>query len=229
MKTLIQQGTTLYEQALAQISRLDWLAPLLIRLFLAPVFIAAGLHKALNFEEIVNWFGHPEWGLGLPFPALMAFLATTAELVGGVLILFGALTRLTSIPLIITMLVAIFSVHWQHGWFAIAPSNPDTSVAKPLALLGIDAAQASLENSEEVGKRLARARTILQDHGNYSWLTERGRFVVLNNGIEFGVTYLIMLMALLFTGPGRFVSVDYWLARWLKQHTGAEEASTQPA
>ena len=37
--------------------------------------------------------------------------------------------------------------------------------------------------------------------------------MVLNNGIEFAVTYLIMLFALLFTGGGRYVSVDYYLSR----------------
>jgi len=31
--------------------------------------------------------------------------------------------------------VAITTVHWQHGWFAIAPSNPATSMAAPLAAL----------------------------------------------------------------------------------------------
>ena len=54
---------------------------------------------------------------------------------------------------------------------------------------------------------------ILQEHGNYSWLTEKGEFVILNNGIEFGVTYLLMLFTLLFTGGGRFTSVDYFLSR----------------
>jgi uncharacterized membrane protein YphA (DoxX/SURF4 family) len=38
---------------------------------------------------------------------------------------------------------------------------------------------------------------------------------VLNNGIEFAVTYLLMLLSLFFTGPGRFLSVDYWLRRRL--------------
>ena len=45
------------------------------------------------------------------------------------------------------------------------------------------------------------------------WLKEKGNFVILNNGIEFGVTYLIMLLTLLFTGGGRFTSVDYFLSR----------------
>ena len=38
--------------------------------------------------------------------------------------------------------------------------------------------------------------------------------MVLNNGIEFTVTYLIMLAVLFFYGGGRLVSLDYWLAKW---------------
>ena len=57
------------------------------------------------------------------------------------------------------------------------------------------------------------AKEILQEYGNYGWLTQKGNFVILNNGIEFAATYFIMLLTLLFTGGGRFFSIDYWLAR----------------
>ncbi|MEQ9464480.1 MAG: DoxX family protein [Haliea sp.] len=194
---------------------IDFLAPLLLRLFLAPVFFSAGLTKMMAFESTVSWFGNPEWGLGLPFPWSMAFLATSTELIGGLLLLFGLATRLIAIPLMVTMLVAICTVHWQDGWFAIAPSDPSTSMATPLAAVGFPGAEASLANSEEVGNRLTAARGLLREHGNYNWLTEKGSLVVLNNGIEFGATYFIMLLALFFSGAGRFVSLDYWIGRWL--------------
>ncbi|HBD12309.1 MAG TPA: DoxX family protein, partial [Porticoccaceae bacterium] len=109
--------------------------------------------------------------------------------------------------------VAMATVHWEHGWFAIAPSDPSTSTAKVLADTGVEAAKQSLENSAEVGKRLDAARGILREHGNYGWLTEKGSFVVLNNGIEFAATYTLMLLSLLFTGGGRYFSLDYWLKR----------------
>lgn len=193
--------------------KLDFLAPVLLRLFLAIIFIAAGMQKMSSFDSVVSWFGNPDWGLGLPFPWLMAFLATAAELVGGFLLLIGLATRLITIPLMITMLVAIFAVHLEDGWFAIAPSNPETSMAQPLAAIGIPAAKRSLENSAEVGKRLDAAKKILREHGNYSWLTEKGTLVVLNNGIEFAATYFIMLLVLFFGGAGRFLSIDYWIAK----------------
>lgn len=161
------------------------------------------------------WFGNPEWGLGLPLPWLLAVLATAAELIGGALLLVGLATRLVAVPLMITMLVAITTVHWQHGWIAIAPSNPATSMAAPLAALQLPGAEQSLANSEQVAERLAAARNLLQRHGNYGWLSERGSLVVLNNGIEFAATYLVMLLSLFFTGGGRFLSLDYWLQRHL--------------
>ena len=117
-------------------------------------------------------------------------MAAYTEAIGALLLLLGLATRWISIPLIVTMLVAIFAVHWDSGWAAIADSS-----------------------SQEVAVRLGAAKDILREHGNYSWLTEKGSFVILNNGIEFAVTYLLMLFALLFTGGGRYVSVDYYLSR----------------
>ncbi len=196
---------------------LDGLAPLLLRLYLAPILLAAGLHKLHNFEDIVSWFGNSDWGLGLPHPELMAALATGTEIVGGFLLLFGLAVRWAAMPLMVTMVVAALTVHWQHGWFAIAPSDPATSTAKVLADVGIPAARDSLENSSEVGVRLERARDILREHGNYEWLSEKGNFVVLNNGIEFAATYFIMLLSLMFTGGGRFFSLDYYLDRHFRR------------
>ena len=171
---------------------LDGLAPLAIRLYLVPVFWMAGTQKIAGMENTIEWFGNAEWGLGLPFPWLMAHLAAYTEAIGALLLLLGLATRWISVPLMITMIVAIFAVHWDNGWAAIADSS-----------------------AQEVAVRLGAAKEILREHGNYSWLTEKGNFVVLNNGIEFGVTYLVMLLALLFTGGGRFTSVDYYLSKLL--------------
>ena len=179
----------------------DFLAPLALRLYLAPIFWMAGTSKFNAFEDTAAWFGNPDWGLGLPFPSLMTFLAASTETLGAILLLVGLGVRWISIPLMFTMLVAIFAVHWQHGWQAIADTK--------FCLFNCGDAQ-------EAAVRLDKAKEILQEHGNYSWLTEQGSFVVLNNGIEFGVTYLIMLLALFFIGAGKYVSLDDWIARKFK-------------
>jgi len=184
--------------SLTKLKHLDGIPALALRLYLVPIFWMAGSQKMAHFEDTVDWFGNPDWGLGLPLPWLMAFLATATELAGAALLALGLATRLISIPLIFTMLVAIGSVHWENGWQAIAdPSAPF----------------ANEQVMESADKREA-ARNLLREHGNYSWLTSSGNFVILNNGIEFAATYLIMLMALMVLGGGRYVSVDAYIKSW---------------
>lgn len=189
---------SLISQAYQQLSKgSTTLASLLLRLYLAPIFWMAGINKLNSFDDTVDWFGNSDWGLGLPFPWLLAFLATATELAGAILLTLGLFTRLISIPLIVTMLVAITSVHWENGWQAIADAHA------PFANEQVMAAP----------EKLARARDILQEHGNYEWLTASGKFVILNNGIEFAATYLIMLLALIGLGAGKYHSLDYWLTQ----------------
>ncbi|MDH5444952.1 MAG: DoxX family protein [Gammaproteobacteria bacterium] len=174
----------------------EFLAPLLIRLYLAPVMWMAGIQKFNNFDSTAEWFGNAEWGLGLPAPALMAFLATATELVGAVFLFFGFAVRIISVPLMITMLVAAFTVHIQNGWLAIATGS------------GVFAT----ERTTGAVDRLDKAKEILKQHGNYDWLTENGSFVVLNNGIEFAVTYFIMLLVLFYLGSGK-ASIEHLLCK----------------
>lgn len=187
----------------------DFVAPLLLRLYLVPVFFVAGSNKwnplasdgSLNPAEglasVAEWFGNPEWGLGLPAPLLMALLAWSAEFFGALMLALGVAVRWICIPLMFTMVVAMTTVHWDHGWQAVHDLSSPHAAA----------------NAEAAITRLDRAKSILREHGHYEWLTEHGNFVVSNNGIEWAATYLVMLLALFFLGGGRWVSVDYWLAR----------------
>jgi len=193
----------------------DFLAPLLLRLYLLPVFWMAGANKWNSFEDTAAWFGNPDWGLGLPLPGVMAFLATASEVVGAVALLIGLGVRWVSIPLMVTMLVATFAVHWENGWQAIAD--------KSVCLFNCSAL-------DESALRLERAREILQEHGNYEWLTETGNFVISNGGIEFAVTYFVMLLALFFMGGGRYVSADYWItAKFGRAASGSAKITASKA
>ncbi|MDH3646222.1 MAG: DoxX family protein [Gammaproteobacteria bacterium] len=199
---------TLHNALFGWTKKIDWLGPLALRLYLAPVFWVAGMNKASGFKNTVAYFGNDDWGLGLPLPGLMAFLATAAELLGGAFLLLGVATRWVTVPLIVTMIVAITSVHWDNGWQAVHDGK------SPFAseyTLGIEAADAAAG-----GERLARAKEILKDNGNYDWLTEHGNFIVSNNGVEWAATYLVMLLALFFTGAGR-VSLDHLLVRGTRE------------
>jgi uncharacterized membrane protein YphA (DoxX/SURF4 family) len=177
--------------------RIDFLAPLMLRLYLAPIFWMAGTQKLMAFESTAAWFGNSEWGLGLPFPEVMTALVIGAEIGGAILLTLGLATRWISIPLLVTMVVAALTVHLENGWLAIATGE------------GIFATERTVGAIE----RLDRAKSILKEYGNYEWLTEKGSIVVLNNGIEFAATYFIMLLALFFTGAGNYLSLDYWIAK----------------
>lgn len=182
--------------------RLDFLGPLALRLYLVPVFWMAGTQKLEHFDSTVAWFEH---SLNLPFPWVMALLATWAELLGALALLFGLALRWFSIPLMVTMVVAAATVHWDFGWQAIA--DPGAPFAN--------------ERVMESSEKLSRARAVLKEHGNYQWLTSSGPLVILNNGIEFSVTYFVMLLSLFFTGAGRILSVDYWLAKRYRKQTAS--------
>ena len=91
--------------------KLDFVAPLLLRLYLIPIFWMAGTQKLGHFSDTVDWFGKPDWGLGLPFPLLMATMAVATEIGGAILLTIGLATRWIIIPLMFTMLVAAVTVH----------------------------------------------------------------------------------------------------------------------
>jgi len=178
-------------------TKVDFIAPLALRFYLVPIMWMAGTKKLTNFDSTVQWFGNSEWGLGLPFPSVLASLVTSVEIIGAIFLLLGFAVRWISIPLFFTMIGAALSVHWKNGWLAIAEPN------------GFFANERTIE----AAVRLAKAKEILHNHGNYEWLTEQGSFVILNNGIEFAATYSLMLLVLFFMGAGRYLSIDYWLAQ----------------
>ena len=174
----------------------DFLGPLALRLYLVPVFWMAGTKKLADIESTAAWFGNPDWGLGLPFPELMAWMASLTEAGGAILLFFGIAVRWISIPLMVTMIVAAVTVHLQNGWLAIAEGS------------GFFAS----ERSAGAIERLDRAKDILRENANYEWLTENGSIVILNNGIEFAATYTIMLLVLFFIGPGK-ASIDHLISK----------------
>lgn len=178
---------------------LDFLAPLALRVFLAPIFILAGWGKLTNAGDLASYFEF----LGIPAPTLMVYVAGITEFVGGWLLLAGLAVRWAAIPLMITMAVAAATAHWENGWHVL----PETQLTVPWEWRE-DLIEGAVERRE-------MARSLLQEHGNYDWLTATGSITILKNGIEFAATYFIMLLPLFFGGAGR-VSLDHLVARKLE-------------
>jgi putative oxidoreductase len=95
----------------------DWIETL-IRITLGVVFFAHGAQKLLG------WFGGAGYRetmrtmhqfLGVPGP--LAFLAIATEFLGGAGLIVGLMSRVAALGIAVTMVVAIFTVHFRYGLF----------------------------------------------------------------------------------------------------------------
>lgn len=90
------------------------IALLFLRLMLAYGFWEPAKTKWADIHSVAEWFN----SIGIPAPIFNAYLVASTEMAGVFLLILGLGTRLISIPLIITMIVAIITVHREHGFAA---------------------------------------------------------------------------------------------------------------
>ncbi len=88
---------------------------LALRVALGAVFMYHGYDKMMKGNEMIAGF---MGSIGLPFPSLMAYLVTYGELVGGLLLIVGAMTYWVTLMDIVIALVAFFFVHMTKGFSA---------------------------------------------------------------------------------------------------------------
>jgi len=176
---------------------LDFLPPLLLRLFLAPLLWVSGSQKLGMFTgdyskwNPLSWFNldnpiHQATSAGLakiPFIGdSIASLLTTSigwlEIIGALLLLIGFAVRWISLPL--------------------------------LALIGLTALIAL--NGQDI---VATLKEMLMTHG-YTDMSD--------STFSKAVIYFIMLLTLFFMGAGRFFSVDWFLYRRLHKKVIAKDA-----
>ncbi|WP_129661742.1 DoxX family protein [Rothia uropygialis] len=107
---------------------------LLLRVGLGIVFLMHGLQKfnewtldgtAANFQQ-----------MGIPSPELSAAVAAYAELIGGIALIVGVLSRLAGLVLAIDMFGAIYFVHGSQGFFA-ADGGYESVLVLALASLAV--------------------------------------------------------------------------------------------
>ncbi|MBF0491841.1 MAG: DoxX family protein [Deltaproteobacteria bacterium] len=90
---------------------------LILRLVLGVIFFKAGTGK------LWGWYGGPGIQgaigffikLGIPAPVFHAYFVGCIEATGGVALILGLFTRIVSIPLAITMIVAMLTAHKPIG------------------------------------------------------------------------------------------------------------------
>ena len=89
----------------------------ILRLVLGAVFFAHGAQKALGWFGGYGFRGTMKFFTGAGIPAVFALLAIAAEFLGPLGLAVGLLTRVAAFGIACVMLVAIFTVHWPHGFF----------------------------------------------------------------------------------------------------------------
>ena len=96
----------------------DSWALLILRLAVGVVMFPHGAQK------LFGWFGGNGFAATMGFftdkmhiPAFFAFLAIIAESLGSIGLIIGLLTRVAAFGVLCNMVVAIWMVHWPHGFF----------------------------------------------------------------------------------------------------------------
>ena len=87
----------------------------LVRIVAGVIFFAHGYQKffMMGIEGTTGFFTQ----LGIPIPGIAAIVVASLELVGGLLLAAGFMTRLIAIPLAIDIATAILVFHSKHGFF----------------------------------------------------------------------------------------------------------------
>lgn len=117
---------------------------LLLRLLYGGFFMQTGWGKLMNFERTQNFFA----SLGLPFPAVMAALAASTELLGGMAWVLGLGTRFAATALAFVMLVALASAHAAEAFASLesfTEQAPYPFLLASLLLLAFGAGKISLD------------------------------------------------------------------------------------
>ena len=91
-------------------------APLPLRLIIGFGFMAHGWAK---LSRGPSGFAKLLTQIGAPLPETTAWVSTFVELLGGLAIFIGAFVEIVSVPLIVMMLVAMFTVHLKYGFSSI--------------------------------------------------------------------------------------------------------------
>jgi putative oxidoreductase len=115
-----------------------------LRLAISPLPVPAGWH-AVPLRLVIG-LGFIEHGyaklsrgadafivilhaMAVPFPDLLGWATIMVEIIGGLLVLAGAFVPVAALPMIIVLLVAIFTVHLPNGFSSIKLMSYDATGA----------------------------------------------------------------------------------------------------
>jgi putative oxidoreductase len=117
--------------SLSPLTRLASLAPLAVRLITGIIMLAHGWQKLTEMGP-GNFGGQMLAGLGVPLPVFMGYVVTFLEIIGGILLIVGFLSRLAALLLTIDLVVAILLVKVNVGFIS---GSSGTGAELDLALI----------------------------------------------------------------------------------------------
>jgi putative oxidoreductase len=98
-----------------------------LRLIVGFGFLEHGLAKWSKGPDVFAGILHT---MGVPRPEVIAWITIATEIVSGIAFLIGAFVPLVSIPAIIVLAVAIFTVHLPYGFSSIKLLSVDNGRAQ---------------------------------------------------------------------------------------------------
>jgi putative oxidoreductase len=125
-KGIVERALVVRDEAVASLGRLKGFALLLGRLAVGLVFLSTGWGKVHNVEKVTEFFT----SLHIPAPGLNAVVVGWSELLCGAALVIGLFTRLATIPLMVSMVVAILTAKRGdiHGFFDLIAFEETTYV-----------------------------------------------------------------------------------------------------
>lgn len=131
MKPIAAKIITLYDTVTANLAWPQSVFLLFLRVFWGIEFIQTGWGKLHNLPQVTEFF----LSLGIPAPGINAAFIGALEFGGGILLLIGLFSRLTAIPLCISMVVAYLTADFDAVKALFSVNYSDFFEASPWPFL----------------------------------------------------------------------------------------------
>lgn len=140
-------------RSLALLGGLDWLALLAGRLAVGLLFSSTGWGKIHDIEKVTEFFA----SLGIPAPGFHAVLVGYSELVCGSLLVAGLFSRFATVPLVVSMIVALITAKSAsiHGILDLAGQEEFTYLVLLVMIAILGPGRAAMDAF--IARRLAAA------------------------------------------------------------------------
>ncbi len=143
MADLLETVRTVRLRSLALLRKSEGAALVLARLSVGLLFLSTGWGKVHDIPKVTGFFRE----LHIPAPGLNAVVVAYSELICGSLLVVGLCTRLATVPLIVSMIVAILTAKLAdiHGVFDLVGADEFTYLCMLVVLFVMGPGKVSID------------------------------------------------------------------------------------